>query len=209
MTEIWVYKADGTIQCVPASETEISLAEMRKQLETLIGENNVLSEEKWPPAGPAPAVCGLPTGNRNAYKITPDGLQLLFSGVAGPSGFEVDPRTKIMIDPNDAITPWPLGGPADPPVIPWPTKMHELSDNRPVPWPWVAIASSNAESGPRTLMNVLSSLNQVGSHPTMISELLGRVARVYNEGDMVTFDYLPHRVNIVLDRGQISRIWFG
>lgn len=209
MTEIWVYKADGTIQCMPAGETEISLAEMRKQLEALIGVKNVLAEEKRLPLGPVPTVCGHPTGNLNAYKITPAGLQLLFSGVVGPSGFEVDPQTKIQFDPYDPVTPWPLGGAGDTPIFPWPTKANIWGDDRWVPYPLVAMAASDAEGVARAMANVIASLTAVGSTPTMISELIGRVARVYNEGDVITFEYSPQRVNIVLDHGRISRIWFG
>ncbi len=209
MSEIWVYKPDGTIQCVPDSETEIPLGEMREQLAKLIGAKNILAEEKRPPSGPVPTVCGRPTGNLNAYKITAEGLQLLFSGIAGPSGFEVDPQTRIMVDPYDPVTPWPLKGQGDTPIFPWPTDTKEIQDDRWIPWPWAALSSSDSASAARALMNVFSTLTQVGSNPTAISELLGRIARVYNEGDMITFDYSPQRVNIVLDRGRISRIWFG
>ncbi|MDP9572655.1 UNVERIFIED_ORG: hypothetical protein J2W66_003148 [Agrobacterium larrymoorei] len=209
MTEIWVYKPDGTIQCVPSSETEVSLTEMRKQLEALIGAENVVSEEKRSPLGPVPAVCGRPTGNLNAYKITPLGLQMLFSGVVGPSGFEVDPQTKIMFDPNDPVTPWPFKGTTEGPIVPWPTKTSSLEDDRWVPWPFVAVSANDAESSARALANVVASLSVAGAIPTTITELIGRVARVYNEGDMITLDYLPQRVNIVFDRGRISRIWFG
>mgnify|MGYP001627444632 CR=1 FL=1 len=209
MTEIWVYKPDGTIQCVPSSETEVSLTEMRKQLEALIGAENVLSEEKRSPLGPVPAVCGRPTGNLNAYKITPEGLQMLFSGVSGPSGFEVDPQTKIMADPGQAVTPWPLQASVDGPITPWPTDNSRPEGDRWIPWPYVATSAKDAEGSARALINVIASLSSPGVIPTMITELIGRVARVYNEGDMITLDYLPQRVNIVFDRGRISRIWFG
>lgn len=209
MTEIWVYKADGTIQCQPASETEITLSTMREQLANLIGAKNILDEAKWPPRGPVPTVCGHPTGNLNAYKITPEGLHLLFSGVAGPSGFEVDPNTRIALDPLDPLTPWPIKGDGDGPIFPWPTKEGEWSDDRFVPWPWVAIATGSADAASKAFTNVVAALTQVGATPTQISELIGRRCRIYNEGDMITFDYFPQRVNIVLDSGRISRIWFG
>ena len=196
MTEIWVYKADGTIQCVPAEKTEITLAQMRKQLAELIGAGNILAEEKRPPAGPVPAACGRPTGNLNAYKITIRGLQLLFSGIEGPSGFEVDPRTRIMGDSDD-------------PIFPWPTGKVLSEDDRWVPWPWAAMASGNPEDAPHAFINVLASLTQVGATPTLISDLIGRSVRVFNEGKMVPSDYSSQRVNIVLDDGRISRIWFG
>jgi hypothetical protein len=207
MTEIWVYKADGTINCIPASETEISLADMRSELEALIGARNVLAEEKRGPVGPVLDRCGIPTGNRNAYKITPEGLSLLFSGVAGPSGFEVDPDTRIVINPSDPVSPWPLERAGDDPV-PWPMKKGKEGDDF-VPWPWVVLHQKDAEAAERAFSNVLAALTQVGSAPTQISELIGRKCRVYNEGDMYTLDYLPQRVNIVLRDARISKVWFG
>lgn len=209
MTEIWVYKADGTIQCQPARETEVTLAAMREQLAKLIGASNILDEAKWPPRGPVPTICGRPTGNLNAYKITPEGLHLLYSGVDGPSGFDVDPNTKIMLDPNDPVAPFPFKGDGDGPIFPWPTDAKGLSDDRLVPWPWVAITAGTADEASRAVANVIASLTQVGTTPTHITELIGRQCRVYNEGDAINFDYFAQRVNVVLEGGRISRIWFG
>ncbi|CAN7393824.1 hypothetical protein LJR098_003358 [Rhizobium sp. LjRoot98] len=160
MTSIWVYKADGTIQCEPPQAHEITLSKMRTELETLIGSGNVLSEQKRPSKRAGMTVCGSPTGQTNAYKISPEGLNRLFSGIAGPSGFEVDPDSKIQIDPNDAVTPWPLTGSGDDPVFPWPTKLLiELAGgDRWVPWPWIALAARDEESAARTLANVVAYL---------------------------------------------------
>ncbi|WP_416066101.1 I78 family peptidase inhibitor [Rhizobium sp. ZK1] len=199
MSGIWVYKQDGTIFCVPAKETEITLSKMRKELEALIGAKNVLAEEKRGPPGKVIEVCGHPTGNVNAYQITQEGLYLLFSGIAGPSGFNVDPNTQIMMEP------------ADHPIFPWPTenKGRRSGDDRWVPWPWAAIATTEPDAGARAFINVISALTQSGSAPTQIAELIGRRCRIYNEGDMITMDYVPQRVNVVLEAGRISRIWFG
>jgi hypothetical protein len=196
---VWVYKNDGTIFCVPASETEISLSEMREELTNLIGAQNILAEEKRGPPGKVIEVCGHPTGNVNAYQITQEGLHLLFSGVAGPCGFTVDPNTQIVIESGDV------------PIFPWPTKDagNWSADDRLVPWPWAAIATTELDAAARAFTNVIAALTQAGSSPTQITDLIGRKCRVYNEGDMITMDYVPQRVNVVLDRGRISRIWFG
>lgn len=78
-----------------------------------------------------------------------------------------------------------------------------LADGRPVPWPWKDI-----EAG--VLANALASLTQVGSQPTMLAEIIGRRVRVFKEGDPVTMDWIPSRVNIVTnDHSDITRIYFG
>lgn len=66
-----------------------------------------------------------------------------------------------------------------------------LSDDRFVPWP----------------MSVL----KPGSLDGAISSLKGHEARVYHQGDMITFALRPQRVNIELIKGGniIQRIWFG
>lgn len=46
--------------------------------------------------------------------------------------------------------------------------------------------------------------------PTLISELIGKPARVYHTGGFLTQDYSPDRVNIELSKeNTIVRIWFG
>jgi hypothetical protein len=81
---VWVCKFDGTIQCDPDSK-EITLEEMRKQLATIIGEKNIRAMEKR--SRPMPELCGLPTGNTNAYEITEEGAFILEHGFVGPMGF--------------------------------------------------------------------------------------------------------------------------
>jgi|AGTN01.3.fsa_nt_gi hypothetical protein len=61
---VWVYKEDGTRQC--GEGTEISLDEMRKELETIIGKDNVLASEKRILPLMFPLVCGGPNGSVNA-----------------------------------------------------------------------------------------------------------------------------------------------
>lgn len=49
-----------------------------------------------------------------------------------------------------------------------------------------------------------------GSLDDPIKSIIGRVVRVIREGDPITMDYLPQRLNIVLaDVRRISSIWFG
>ena len=46
--------------------------------------------------------------------------------------------------------------------------------------------------------------------PVLVRELVGRPCRCYEQGDKLTLDYLPDRVNIEHDgTGRISDIWFG
>lgn len=85
MIDIWVCKLDGTIQC--DSETkEITLEEMRLELVSIIGEDNILNMEKR--SRIVPSACGLPTGMTNAYQITKEGANRLDSGFVGRQGFE-------------------------------------------------------------------------------------------------------------------------
>ena len=93
MNTIWVCKPDGTIQCESNSiETTsgITLEEMRKELELIIGESNVLKMEKR--SCPTVQACGFPTGNMNAYEITEQGWYILNHGIVGPQGFFLCPE---------------------------------------------------------------------------------------------------------------------
>ena len=50
----------------------------------------------------------------------------------------------------------------------------------------------------------------VGTLPVLIRELMGRPCRCYLQGDPLSDDYIPVRVNVERDEdGQISDIWFG
>ena len=160
---------------------------MRKELAKVIGDKNILASEKRTKPGMIIDLCGAPTGKVNAYEITPEGLFLLFHGIVGPMGFEV----------------WR-----------WPTavKARSLSDN-PVPWPWAALfAGKEADEGAQknAVLNIISSLTNVGANPTTIVELLGRPVRFYTTGDGLTMDYRPERVNIEQSPSHhIVKIWFG
>lgn len=78
-----------------------------------------------------------------------------------------------------------------------------FSSTRPVPWPWKDIDAGS-------LQNALAALTQVGAQPTALAEIIGRRVRIINEGDAVTMDWIPSRVNIVInDRSEISSIYFG
>lgn len=81
---LWIFRLDGTIQCDPDAR-EIPLEEMRKELETLIGAQNVVDMEKRFLV--MIALCGVPTGRANAYRVTREGWDLLQNGIAGNPGF--------------------------------------------------------------------------------------------------------------------------
>jgi hypothetical protein len=84
MSNIWVCKPDGTIQCDEDSK-EITLEEMRGELASFIGEDNILSMKKV--SKPMIQLCGMPTGKMNAYEITERGYFILERGFVGPRGF--------------------------------------------------------------------------------------------------------------------------
>jgi len=48
-----------------------------------------------------------------------------------------------------------------------------------------------------------------GSHPVLVRELIGHPVRAYQKGDALTEDFIPNRVNIEVNEGFISEIWFG
>jgi hypothetical protein len=191
---IWVYKADGTLQC--GQGQEISLEEMRKELATFIGERNILAGEKRTKPGMIIDLCGAPTGKVNAYEITAEGLFLLFRGIVGPMGFE--------------IWKWPAAETAQ--STETAQSARSLLDNT-VPWPWAALfAGKDADetAQKKAVLNIISSLSDVGANPTTIVELLGRPVRFYTTGDALTMDYRPERVNIEQSSSHhIVRIWFG
>jgi hypothetical protein len=191
MSDIWVYKADGTLQC--GMGQEISLDQMRTELETLIGKNNVSASEKRTLPGFIIDLCGAPTGKVNAYKITAEGLYVLFHGFVGSAGF------RVWTWP-DAIT-----GSAKPAATQSGGDAH--------PWPWSALfAKSETDEGRNrtALTNLLASLTEVNANPTTLREIIGRPVRVYKTGDALTKDFRPERVNIeVSEAHQIARIWFG
>ncbi|MDQ0391800.1 hypothetical protein [Labrys monachus] len=187
MANVWVYKEDGTMQC--GMGNEISLEEMRGSLTEIVGSSSIISEEKRMLPLLRPALCGTPTGAVNAYELTEDGAYILFKGFVGPRGF------KLWV--------WPA--PSD--------GRKSLVEDRPVPWPfpWSHSSSDIDVEGLRAnFANFISSLTQVGSQPTQILDLQGRRCRYYKQGDSLTMDFIPSRVNIEHDdANMITRIWFG
>ena len=206
MSEIWVYKADGTIQCEPTEAHEISLDEMQTELAMLIGDKHILGAEERPPLGPVISLCGAATGQVNAYRITLEGFRLLMTGIAGTGGFQPMPDAKMQGDP---IVIWPTEN----------TKSRESGmtplndpDDRWVPWPWALMAGTapGSSESARALINVMASLSAVGANPTTLADIVGRRCRAYTVGDPLTLDFVPARVNIELTTSQrINRIWFG
>ena len=87
MSDVWVCKPDGTIQC--QANPPVALDEARKALAEIIGDKNILDQKKHWATVIAP--CGAPTGALNAFRITKEGYEILSSGVVGPQGFEKCP----------------------------------------------------------------------------------------------------------------------
>lgn len=54
-----------------------------------------------------------------------------------------------------------------------------------------------------------TSATSAGANPVLVRELIGHVVRVYEQGDAITKDYRPERVNVVTGAGRIADIWFG
>ena len=185
MSDVWVYKEDGTKQC--GWGTEIPIDKMEQELAGLIGPREILGREKRTLPLVFPEVCGAPTGKVNAYKITEAGAYKLFHGFVGPNGF------KLWI--------WP------------PRQVGELAVARggdSVPFPLSAKDSPGAETMKSSLTNMLASVNQAGNQPVLVRDLIGHPARYYKHGDGLTMDYRPNRVNIEHDENNvIMRIWFG
>jgi hypothetical protein len=106
----WVWRHDGTLQCGLGSEE--TLQETREQLETVVGAANVLDGEKRKLPGMIITMCGAPTGEVNAYQLTPWGFWLLFHGIPGPIGFRpwVDENLveTMMADGGGGVDVWPF-----------------------------------------------------------------------------------------------------
>jgi len=80
MATRWVYKLDGTMQC-DDTERAVPLEETRRELEGIIGADEVLAMEKRSISDMR--MCGMPTGAVNAYEITERGWRLLSAGLPG------------------------------------------------------------------------------------------------------------------------------
>ena len=170
MTNVWVIKDDGTLQCDERNKG-IPLEEMQKELEALGA--TVLASEKRQDCRIISRVCGAPTGQVNAYEISAKDWAMILSGFVGPSGFRLWQCDTPEVDANDFTV---LGGE--------------------VPWPLLTQVAQNSS---------------VRSAPALIRELIGRPCRCYHEGDVLTQDYQPKRVNIEMarDSNVIQDIWFG
>lgn len=71
----------------------------------------------------------------------------------------------------------------------------------------IVYSFENSESLPWDAFKI----GKKGSVDDPISSLVGHFARIYHEGDAVTYDLRPQRINIALQPGTsiISRVWFG
>jgi hypothetical protein len=84
MSNLWVYKLDGTIQCDKEAR-KIPLDEARAELSSLIGSNKIIGEKVG--SRVVPEVCYFPTGGYNAFEITAEGWYILQHGFRGSEGF--------------------------------------------------------------------------------------------------------------------------
>lgn len=104
----WVWRHDGTLQCgLGAEET---LQEAREQLETVIGPDNVLVGEKRTLPNLIITMCGAPTGEVNAFQLTPWGFWLLFNGIVGPIDFRPWVDENLAIEQDGGEVPVPFKG---------------------------------------------------------------------------------------------------
>lgn len=74
-----------------------------------------------------------------------------------------------------------------------------------------AAVEPGAGEGPIDYATVLAATKatSVGTHPVLVRELIGRAVRVYEEGSIITKDFVTDRTNIVTKGGRIVDIWFG
>jgi Peptidase inhibitor I78 family len=165
---IWVYRADGTVQC--SSSSGESLEAAKADLVMRIGDKNVIGPgEKRTLPGMRSALCGLPTGRVNAFEITAEGSDILFHGIIGAGG-------------------WLL----------WRPDWETAAGGPEVPFPWTLTPAAGAVATIPPHVAMANSLS-IADKPSTIKELIGHPLRVIRPGDAVTFDYMPGRVNIVVD----------
>ncbi len=98
MENIWVCKADGTVQCDDNAK-EISLEDMKALLAVIIGMSNILNMEKR--SLQKFTLCGAPTGKVNAYEITQAGWDILNRGFVGSAGFRRCPDEMHGLDAGE------------------------------------------------------------------------------------------------------------
>lgn len=175
----WVWRHDGTIQCSDvAGET---LEEAREQLASIIGEANILQGEKRTLPCPIIQMCGVPTGQVNAFQITVEGWLLLVHGIFGMMGW----------------APWTDDCPSDEAAKPFSAVADQAQGRGP-----------DSEARIRPVLPGRGGGG--GTDPTRIDELYFRPVRCYRFGDPITKDYVKERVNIVHNqRDRIVEIWFG
>jgi len=56
----------------------------------------------------------------------------------------------------------------------------------------------------------IAEMTSAKANPVLVRELIGRYCRVYTQGDALTKDFIPERVNIELTKDNfIADIWYG
>jgi hypothetical protein len=104
VSSAWVWRHDGTLQCGLGKEE--TLEEARAQLETVIGSGNVIGGEKRQLPGLIIQMCGAPTGQVNAFQLTPSGFWLLFHGFVGPLNFRPWVDEGMVVE--GGVDVWPF-----------------------------------------------------------------------------------------------------
>jgi len=55
----------------------------------------------------------------------------------------------------------------------------------------------------------LTGVSSVASTPMLVRDLIGHLVRVYEQGSVISLDFIVGRVNIVTKEGVIADIWYG
>jgi hypothetical protein len=182
----WVYKGDGSVQCSPTPGQ--SLADAKAALVKIIGAANVVGDgEKRIPPGLRSALCGLPTGRVNAFEITPKGVTLLFTGIVGPGGW------MMWRDQ------WNGGSGSSPDTDPA-RGIEAKGPDVPLSLALTPQAGSTASTPAHLAMTQRLS---IADKPGTIKEMIGHRLRVIGPGDAVTMDYMPSRVNMIIDENHV------
>jgi hypothetical protein len=186
----WVYKEDGTLQC--GMGREIPLDEMRKQLAGIIGDKEILRQEKRHLPLFLSQRCGARTGNANAYELTQEGARILFKGFVGPLGFQ------LWTWPSPSGVHYAIGAGGGETAAPAQA------------FPLGVFAKDNGEFSKEAVVHALETMSSVDLHPVLVRELIGRLCRIIRFGDVTTMEYIQERVNIRLDdKDRIVKISFG
>lgn len=199
---VWVFKADGAIQCTGVAGTTID--EARAALATTVGAERI--ERACAFARPTIAMCGAPSGGYNACLLTDEGFALLMDGIAGHDGWMAWPFAEPPCDGAGEVVAF---AGRDGPEVPFPMSARA----RTLAVPGVGPADSGpiapGDAAPAQIAAAIRQLTDATGLPTTVRELLGWELRVIRPGEAITLDYRMRRVNLVVDaENHITEIGF-